>query len=265
MALRRGATVAGEGRAWRLHRQPLAATPARRLGAADQRLLGLDRLARGAGADQSALYRHLRPAALAARPRLRQRGLPRRRTDRRAQLPRRAGRGAGRHHRRHRADLRRRRWQDRRGIRGRPRGRHRRRRADRLRRRRPLPLPGDQLLPGRPVQGLPLQALRRRAAGVLARTRRGLVRRRSGQLQLPALRPRLRVPAPLRGRQAGADSGVPGLGHRAAAGRRSGVRLRQSGQHGAAADGQSARHAARHLPAPAVGAGGRAARSADSA
>ena len=149
-------------------------------------------------------------------------------TDRGAHLPGRAGRGAGRHHRRHRADLRGRRRQGRRGLRRRPRGRHRRRRARRLRRRSALPLPGDQLLPGRPVQGLQLPPLRRRAAGVRAGARRGLVRRRSGQLQLPPLRPRLRVPAALRGRQAGRDAGLPGLVDRRAAGRRAGVRLRQS-------------------------------------
>ena len=143
--------------------------------------------------------------------------------------------------------------------------RDRRRRARRLRGRSALPLPGDQLLPGRPVQGLQVPPLRRRAAGVRAGVRRGLVRRRPGQLQLPALRPRLRVPAALRKRQAGRDARLPGLVQQRAAGRRAGVRLRQSGRHRAAPDRRPARGAARCLAAALDAGDGRAARPAAAA
>jgi hypothetical protein len=79
--------------------------------------------------------------------------------------------------------------------------------------------------------------------GVRAGVRRRFLRRRPGQLQLSALRPRLRVPAPLRRRQAGRDAGVPRLEHPAAGGRRAGVRLRQPWRHRAPADGGAARDA----------------------
>ena len=53
----------------------------------------------------------------------------------------------------------------------------------------------------------------------------------SGQFQLPPLRPRLRLPAPLRRRQAGRDPRLSGLVRPAAQGRRGGVRVGQPRRH----------------------------------
>ena len=59
-------------------------------------------------------------------------------------------------------------------------------------------------VPGRPVLALQVQALRRRAPRVRARSRHRGVRRRPRQLPVPALVPRLHAAARLRERQAGA-------------------------------------------------------------
>ena len=64
----------------------------------------------------------------------------------------------------------------------------------------PSPLPGDHALSGRPVQALHLPQIFRRAAGVRAGSADGVLRRRSRQFQLPALRPRFLLRASLRER-----------------------------------------------------------------
>ena len=69
---------------------------------------------------------------------------------------------------------------------------------------------GDAV-PGRAVLPLHVQALRRRAPRVRTRGGDRRVRRRSGQLQFPALVPRLQPDARLRERQAGAHAGSPAL------------------------------------------------------
>ena len=89
---------------------------------------------------------------------------------------------------------------------------------------------GDAV-PGRPVLPLPVQALRRRAPGIRARTVDSGVRRRSRQLQLPALEPRLQPDARLRERQAGAHARLPAVARRRAASGRPGLRARPSRQH----------------------------------
>ena len=83
---------------------------------------------------------------------------------------------------------------------GAPRGdcRHRERRASRHRAR----SGGGHALPGRAVSPLSLPEVHRRPAGVRARVRRRVLRRRSRQLHLPALLPRHDAVARLRQRQA---------------------------------------------------------------
>ena len=102
----------------------------------------------------------------------------------------------------------------------------------------------------RRVQPLPLQEVHRRAPGVFAGGAARLLRRRPGQLQLPALRGRLRAVPGLRGRPAGGDP--EHLTFKAAGPEdgRGDLRLRQPGPHRAARYRRPARVAARRAPIP---------------
>ena len=64
-------------------------------------------------------------------------------------------------------------------------------------------------LPGRPVSSLYLQEVHGRPAGLRPRVRHRLLRRRSRQLRVSALRPRRLLLPGLRGRQAGEDRALP--------------------------------------------------------
>ena len=106
-------------------------------------------------------------------------------------------------------------------------------------------------VPGRPVLALQVQALQRRAPGVRARGRHRGVRRRSGQLPVPALVSRHVADARLRERQAGrARRTICAVNFGGPEGRRAGVRGRPSGQHRAAAHGRAAQVPARRSYLP---------------
>ncbi len=114
---------------------------------------------------------------------------------------------------------------------------------------RPAQVRARLALPGRPALALQVPPLRGRAPGVRAGARHRRLRRRPGQLPVPALVPGHVDPARLRGRQAGEDAEPPALrlGRRAA--RRRGVRLGPPGQYRPPADRRAARGAARHVHA----------------
>jgi hypothetical protein len=67
--------------------------------------------------------------------------------------------------------------------------------------------------------GLQVPQVLRRPAGLRAGARHRVLRRRSGQLQLPPLQPRYGLPSPLRGRAAGGHAPAPDLGLARATGR----------------------------------------------
>ena len=95
-------------------------------------------------------------------------------------------------------------------------------------------------LPGRPVSPLHLQEVHRCPARLRPRVRHRLLRRRPGQLRVPALRPRRLLLPRLRGRQAGAGSSISSSGApRGAEGRRPRLRGRTPGPD------QPAEHASR--------------------
>ena len=84
-------------------------------------------------------------------------------------------------------------------------------------------------LPGRPVPPLPLQEIHRRAAGLRAREGHRLLRRRSRQLRVSALRPRHLLLPRLREWQAGQDRALPEVEPGRREGRRAGLRRRPPG------------------------------------
>jgi hypothetical protein len=86
-------------------------------------------------------------------------------------------------------------------------------------------------VPGRSILPLQVPTLRRRAPRIRARAGDRGVRRRSRQLQLPALVPGFQPHARLRKRQAGAHARLPALARRRAPRGRSGVPRRPSRQH----------------------------------
>ena len=100
------------------------------------------------------------------------------------------------------------------------------------RRHRPAELRGHAL-PGRPLPPLPLQEVHRRPAGVRARARHRVLRRRPGQLRVPALRPRHHHVPRLRERQAGEGRALPEVLGQRHEGRRPGVHLRPPRRHAA--------------------------------
>ena len=197
----------------RLRPRPgLARPPPARLGALQQRRLRLLPVGRRPHHHQPARRPGLRPEAVERRARLPGRGLRRPLAGRGGALPRpraeRAGeRGAG--HRpgaggggRRRATPPRRRRRparrdvaDREGVRGQD---------------RPALRPGDPLRRRR-VRPLPLPALHRRPHGVLPRAPARQLRRRPGQLRLPALRHRFRALPGVGERRPGADPRAPRL------------------------------------------------------
>ncbi len=97
------------------------------------------------------------------------------------------------------------------------------------------PLQRRDALPGRPLRPLPLPALPGRPHGLRPGVRHRLLRRGPRQLHVPPLRPRPFLRSRLRGRQAAADEGLPGLEPGRAPGRRRGLRLRPPGGHRPAA------------------------------
>ena len=97
-------------------------------------------------------------------------------------------------------------------------------------------LPGGQPVPGRPVQALHLQEIHRRPPGLRARGSGRDLRRRSGQLQLPALRHRCGLHPPVRERRPGRDADPLRLERRPAGRGHAGVRHRQPRRDPAAAD-----------------------------
>jgi hypothetical protein len=153
-----------------LWRDPGSGLAGRRAGlgrAADQRLLG-GIVSGGPGRHQQALRRRVRPGHVEPSEDYVQDGFLTDGRARRTEVRRRAGRGAADHPRRHRPGARGGRGQDRQGLRQGPRRRAGGGRAGRLRPGPDPALPGDQLLPGRAVQGLQVPPLQRRAAGVRA-------------------------------------------------------------------------------------------------
>ena len=106
--------------------------------------------------------------------------------------------------------------------------------------------PGRHPLPGRGLPPLPVQEIHRRPPRLRAGAADRLLRRRSGQFRVPALRPR-HLPVPrLRERQAGQAQALPQVGQEGRQGRRADLRLRtprpdQSPEHRGRA-GLPARH-----------------------
>ncbi len=241
------------------------------LGPAGPRLLRELRLRAGPRHDEPPLRPRLRRAALDRREGPREGGVPRAGAGGRAALPRSRGRSA-------RVDLRR----DRAGARGdegarraglparaaRRVGPHREGVPD-LRR---GPLRRGHPLPGRALPSVHVPPLRGRAPRVRSRARHRLLRRRPGQLHVPALRPRRRVPSRLRGRQGRPHEGLvplvgrgraggrahlrhgPPRGHRSRAHRRAAALPARRGAPGPAPEARRDARARHRVPAPRRGA-----------
>ena len=111
----------------------------------------------------------------------------------------------------------------------------------------PLGLRIGDAVSGRPIFPIQVSPLRRRAHGVRAAACDRRVRRRSGQLQLPALEPGFQPDARLREGQAGAHAGSSDLASRRSAAGRSDVRRRPSRQHQPPAHRRAAALSARRL------------------
>jgi len=103
-------------------------------------------------------------------------------------------------------------------------------------------VPGGGPVPRGCVPPVPLQALSAREAGVRAGAAGGRVRRRPGQLHVPALRPGhlVRPGVPPGQHHAGEHAGLPGVEPRGRGRGRRRVRQRQSRQHEPAAHGVAA-------------------------
>ena len=199
------------------------------LGPPGTRLLGVVRVRRRAGDDQPSLRQRVPFGTLRRQPQLHAGRLHLGSPGTRAEMPGDGARPARHHQRRHAADERGARRQAWRRLHPRAAGRRKLdREILRRRRRHPLALRRGHALPWWPHRAVPLPPLPGRAAGVRTGPERGLLRRRSGQFQFPALRPRRDVPACVRQRPSGAHAVLP-VRPRRPEGWTAGVHLRQSG------------------------------------
>ena len=205
------------------------------------RMLRLVHLARRSGALQSSLRARMRAAGLDREKGLHQRRFLGEEVRRRIDVSADRAQPAGCDQRRHRARQGRYQRHEWRGLQPRAEGREIQDRI-RLRRQRQAaqPLRCGRALPRRRLRPVQIPSLPGRAAGVRAGRTGRVLRRRSGQFQLPALRPRHEPAARLRGRQAGKNRRLFSIQRQRCPSWRVGHDTRESRQHPAPAHHRAA-------------------------
>ena len=186
----------------RLHGDPGVSRPRSRELRALARLQRLVREPRRARHDEPPLRARLRASALRSGAQLHRGRILREDAAGGARVSGLPDQLAGQHHARHQASDGRDGGRGGRGLQ-RQAARGLREHRERVLQRRPAdPVPSGAAVPRRHLRSVPLQEVHRRAAGVRARGDDRVLRRRSRQLHVPALRRGLRVPARVRERQA---------------------------------------------------------------